>query len=53
MPELVNWELLKEPYNWIVVAFVLTLIVFVGTLLWPTYQQIGYGPLSPLINQVG
>jgi hypothetical protein len=27
MPDLINWDLIKQPYNWIVVA----LMVLIGT----------------------
>jgi hypothetical protein len=28
MPQIVNWELLKEPVNWIIVALMLAIAVF-------------------------
>ena len=28
MPELVNWQLLKEPLNWAIVALMLAIAVF-------------------------
>jgi ABC-type arginine/histidine transport system permease subunit len=28
MPELLNWELLKNPYNWVIVALMLAIAAF-------------------------
>ena len=34
MPQLVNWTLLKEPLNWIIVALMLAIAVYTLTLLF-------------------
>jgi len=31
MPQLVNWELLRTPYNWFVVGFVVALLALATT----------------------
>jgi hypothetical protein len=28
MPQIVNWDLLKEPVNWVIVALMLAIAVF-------------------------
>ena len=28
MPELINWSLLKEPFNWLIVALMLAIAAF-------------------------
>jgi hypothetical protein len=36
MPELINWALLKEPVNWIIVFLMLAIAVFgLGLILGP------------------
>lgn len=33
MPQLVNWELLKQPVNWVIVALMLATFVFAVNLI--------------------
>ena len=33
MPDLINWGLLKEPYNWVIVILMLAIGVYALTLL--------------------
>ncbi len=35
MPELINWALLKQPYNWIVVILMVAIAVLALTYLQP------------------
>lgn len=51
MPTLVNWDLLSQPYNWVIVTLTLAIIVGVLMLLTPSIQQVGYGPLNPLLDR--
>lgn len=40
MPKLINWELLSEPYSWIVVILMLAIGVYALTLLAAPLGQI-------------
>lgn len=51
MPQLINWDLLLQPYNWIIVTLILALIVSVLVLLKGPIEQVGYGPLNPFIER--
>lgn len=48
MDRFINWELLKQPYNWIVVVLMLAIGVAALTYLQPTLQQRSGDPLSTL-----
>lgn len=50
MPELINWDLLLNPYNWIVVTLILAFIVGTLVLLMPSVERVGYGPLNPFLQ---
>ncbi len=41
MPELINWALIREPLNWVVVILMLAIAVWGLTLLSPSLGQIG------------
>jgi hypothetical protein len=43
MPSLVNWELLREPYNWIIVILMVSIAVLALTALQP---YLGFSPSS-------
>lgn len=36
MPELINWPLLREPINWLIVILMLAIAVYALTLLQPS-----------------
>ena len=36
---LINWDLLREPYNWIIVILMLAIGVYALTLLQPTLSS--------------
>lgn len=38
MPALINWELLKQPYNWVVVILMCAFGLFALALIFPQEQ---------------
>jgi len=40
MPALINWPMLLEPYNWIIVALMLAMAVFILHTLQPTTDHL-------------
>lgn len=40
MPDLINWAMLKEPYNWIIVILMLAIGVYALTLLAAPLAQL-------------
>lgn len=42
MPALINWDLIRQPYNWIIVALMLAIAVFVLHTLQPNLHPPGF-----------
>lgn len=48
MPTIVNWSLLREPYNWLIVILMLLIGVMALRAVWPAAA--GIGPNLPLAD---
>jgi cell division protein FtsL len=47
MPQLINWDLLREPYNWVIVALMVAIFVTALTV----FKQEG-GTFKPFANPI-
>lgn len=39
MPQLINWELMREPYNWAVVVLMCLFALVLLSIVWPEGQD--------------
>lgn len=51
MPQLINWDMISHPYNWVIVILMLAIGVAALTILQPAIDRIGANMVLP--GQVG
>jgi hypothetical protein len=50
MPQLINWDLMREPYNWLIVALMLAIATFGLALI---FQSANGGGIAALTGSAG